>query len=81
MYDHLFTYNEETQDYDVNPDSLDVVEDAMIEPAILRAEPGDRFQFVRNGYFVIDPKETTRKQLVINRTVALKSSFKPISNS
>ena len=78
LYDHLFTYNEETQDYDVNPNSLEVVEDAMIEPSILRAEPGDHFQFVRNGYFVVDPKETTSKQLVINRTVALKSSFKPI---
>ncbi len=78
LYNHLFVYNEETQEYDINPDSLETVEEAYIEPSIKEAEAGSHFQFVRNGYFIVDPKESTPEQLVVNRTVALKSSFKPI---
>ncbi len=78
LYNHLFVYNEETKEYDINPDSLETVEEAYIEPSIKEAEAGSHFQFVRNGYFIVDPKESTPEQLVVNRTVALKSSFKPI---
>ena len=78
LYNHLFVYNEETKEYDINPDSLETVEVAYIEPSIKEAEAGSHFQFVRNGYFIVDPKESTPEQLVVNRTVALKSSFKPI---
>ncbi len=78
LYNHMFVYNEETKEYDINPDSLETVEEAYIEPSIKEAEAGSHFQFVRNGYFIVDPKESTPEQLVVNRTVALKSSFKPI---
>lgn len=78
LYNHLFVYNEETKEYDINPDSLETVEEAYIEPSIKEAEAGSHFQFVRNGYFIVDPRESTPEQLVVNRTVALKSSFKPI---
>jgi glutaminyl-tRNA synthetase len=79
LYDHLFVYNEETKDYDINPDSLEVAEEAYIEPSIKEAEQGEHFQFVRNGYFIVDPKESTEENLIINRTVELKSSFKPVA--
>ena len=78
LYDHLFVYNPETDDYQLNEDSLETVEEAYVEPSVGQAEPGTHFQFVRNGYFILDPKESEPGKLVINRTVALKSSFKPI---
>ena len=60
----------------LNPNSLTVVEDCYIEPAIEEAKPGDAFQFVRNGYFCVDTKDSTDEHLVFNRIVSLKSSFK-----
>ena len=59
--------------------SLEIVQEAYVEPFIREAGAGETFQFVRNGYFHIDPVDTTADHLVINRTVALKSSFKPVS--
>ena len=56
-----------------------MVEEAYIEPSIKEAEQGEHFQFVRNGYFIVDPKESTEENLIINRTVELKSSFKPVA--
>ena len=76
LYEHLFTYDEATQDYVVNPDSVQVLEKAYIEPAIRDEEPGSRFQFVRNGYFIHDVKDSG-KEMVLNRIVSLKSSYKP----
>lgn len=60
----------------LNPNSLTVVENCYIEPAIEEAKPGDSFQFVRNGYFCVDTKDSTDDHLVFNRIVSLKSSFK-----
>ena len=48
----------------------------MFEPAIEKYKPGDSFQFVRNGYFCIDTKDSTDDHFVFNRVVSLKSSFK-----
>ena len=79
LYDHLFVYDPEAEDYVLNPDSLEIVKEAYVEPFIKNADAGETFQFVRNGYFHIDPVDTTADHLVINRTVALKSSFKPVS--
>lgn len=78
LYDQLFSYNEETKEYEINANSLAIQENALIEPSILEEPLGSRFQFVRNGYFITDPQESTADSLVINRIVALKSSYKPV---
>lgn len=68
-------YNEDGS-MNLNPNSLTVVENCYIEPSIEDAKPGDSFQFVRNGYFCVDTKDSTEDHLVFNRIVSLKSSFK-----
>ncbi|MEF2609533.1 MAG: glutamine--tRNA ligase/YqeY domain fusion protein [Faecalicoccus sp.] len=60
----------------LNPNSLQVVEHCYIEPFAKDAKKQDKFQFVRNGYFCVDEKDTTDDRLVFNRIVSLKSSFK-----
>lgn len=60
-----------------NKNSLIVLNNAYIEPSILSANKMDRFQFIRNGYFVADSKHFEKDNLVFNRIVSLKSSFKP----
>ncbi|MDY2956096.1 MAG: glutamine--tRNA ligase/YqeY domain fusion protein [Lachnospiraceae bacterium] len=60
----------------VNKDSLIVINNAMLEPELMNAKAEDRFQFVRNGYFVCDLKDSKEGQPVFNRIVSLKSSFK-----
>lgn len=80
LYDRLFTVDnlielpegESYLDY-LNPQSLTVCEHAKLEASLADAKPGDRFQFVRMGYFCKD----TRDQNSFNRTVTLKDSFKP----
>ena len=59
----------------MNPHSLEVVT-AMVEPEVKKAQPGDKFQFMRNGYFCVDTKNSTPDHPVFNRIVSLKSSFK-----
>lgn len=68
-------YNEDGS-VNLNPNSLTVVENCYIEPSIEDAKPGDSFQFVRNGYFCVDTKDSAEDHLVFNRIVSLKSSFK-----
>ena len=75
LYDRLFkTEKPEDLKEDINPDSLTVLEDCLIEGGIKGAKPGDVFQFMRQGYFCVD-KDSTDDKLVINRTVDLKSSW------
>ena len=57
----------------LNPDSLKTVT-AYCEKSLANAEPGDRFQFMRNGYFCVD-KNSTKENLIFNRTVQLRDSF------
>ncbi|MCQ2530645.1 MAG: glutamine--tRNA ligase/YqeY domain fusion protein [Lachnospiraceae bacterium] len=64
------------EERNINPNSLTVMEECYVEPALAEAKPGDRFQFVRHGYFGVDSKDTTPDKLVFNRIVSLKSSFK-----
>ncbi len=68
-------YNEDGS-LNLNPNSLTVVDQAYLEPGFAGAKPYDSFQFVRNGFFCVDAKDTTEEQLVFNRIVSLKSSFK-----
>ena len=66
-------YNEEGELY-LNPNSL-TVKQCYLEPAFAGAKPYDRFQFVRQGFFCVDAKDSTAEKLVFNRIVSLKSSF------
>ena len=68
-------YNEDGS-LNLNPNSLTVLKDCYIEPAIRGAEAYERFQFVRQGYFCVDAKDSRPDALVFNRIVSLKSSFK-----
>ena len=68
-------YNEDGS-LNLNPNSLQVVEKAYLEPAFKDAKPYDSFQFVRNGFYCVDAKDSTEDKLVFNRIVSLKSSFK-----
>lgn len=69
-------YNEDGS-LNLNPNSLTVCETCYLEPNFKTAKAGDSFQFVRQGYFCVDDKDTTAEQLVFNRIVSLKSSYKP----
>jgi len=59
----------------INPDSLQIDRKARLEPNLKDAKPGDRFQFTRLGYFVVDP-DSKPGQLVFNRTVTLRDTWK-----
>ena len=59
-----------------NPNSLTVVNNCMVEPELMDAKAYDSFQFVRNGFFCVDCKDSTEGHPVYNRIVGLKSSFK-----
>src|SRR5579871_4791186 len=81
LYDKLFTKAnpsevEEGQDFtaNLNPSSLEVVSEAKVEPSLVGATPGARYQFERLGYFCVDPDARNGK-LVFNRTVALKDTW------
>jgi len=60
----------------LNPNSLTVLEKCYIEPSVQDAQAYDSFQFVRNGYFCVDAKDSSKEHPVFNRIVSLKSSFK-----
>ncbi|MEM6379580.1 MAG: glutamine--tRNA ligase, partial [Bacteroidota bacterium] len=80
LYSTLFTEPEPLSDPDkdfmelLNPDSLKVIENAYIEPCLLNAKPGDRFQFMRKGYFTVDEDSTAEKP-VFNLTTTLKDTW------
>jgi glutaminyl-tRNA synthetase len=79
LYDRLFTVedpaNEEGDFKDfINPDSLTIISNAWVEPALLEAGMEDKFQFLRLGYFCKDKNSTTDK-IIFNRTVGLKDSW------
>ncbi len=79
LYDRLFTIEDPVSQDNwleyINPDSLEVVSNAKLEPFLKNAKKGERFQFERNGYFCVDTKGSTDKKLVFNRTVTLKDSW------
>ena len=78
LYDRLFTIEnvnaipeDKTYNDYLNPDSLTVIEGALVEPSLAEAEAGDKFQFVRDGYYCKD----TKHENTFNRVVGLKDSF------
>ena len=80
LYDRLFSdpdpTGHEDRDYRdfINPDSLHVLKTAYVEPSLQSTQPGDRFQFMRKGYYCLDP-DTTEDHLVFNQTVTLRDSW------
>lgn len=81
LYDRLFTDptpdNHEDKDYleFFNKESLEVLSNAFVEPSLKNAKAGDRFQFMRKGYFCMDP-DSSEDKLVFNRAVSLKDNWK-----
>lgn len=67
-------YNEDGS-LNLNPDSLTVLKECYLEPALADAKAFDSFQFVRQGYFCVDCKDSKKDALVFNRIVSLKSSY------
>ena len=68
-------YNEEDGSLNLNPNSLTVLKDCFLEPALKDARPYDSFQFVRQGYFCVDARDSKEDAPVFNRIVSLKSSY------
>lgn len=60
----------------LNPNSLTVLKECYLEPSLKDAKAYDSSQFVRNGFFCVDAKDSKEDALVFNRIVSLKSSFK-----
>jgi glutaminyl-tRNA synthetase len=82
LYSHLFNRPDPGADGDVladlNPDSLEVLTDALVEPALLQALVGEAVQFERTGYFAADPDSQPGKP-VFNRTVGLRDTWAKVS--
>ena len=82
LYDRLFHVENPDADKDVdfkehlNPDSFNSLGNAMVEPSLANAEPGTSVQFERQGYFCVDSKDSKPGNLVFNRTVGLRDSWK-----
>ena len=88
LYDQLFRPKTPTtcpdgQDYKVNlnPQSLEVLSDCLVEPTLAHAAPGSRFQFERLGYFCVDAKDSRSSAPVFNRTVSLRDTWAKIEKS
>ena len=82
LYEHLFTIPDlseipETENWKnyINPNSLTILTNCKLEPSLADAKPGEKFQFLRQGYFCVDSKYTTKDKLVFNRTVTIKGQF------
>lgn len=82
LYDYLLSKDnpdevEEGQDFTsiINPASLEVLKDCKLEPSLAGAKVGENFQFVRQGYFCVDSKDSTADAMVFNRTVSLRDTW------
>jgi len=79
LYDHLFRepFPEDGDGFlaNLNPDSLEVLQGCKLEPGLADTQPGDRYQFLRQGYFCADAKDSAAGNLVFNRTATLKDSW------
>ncbi len=85
LYDHLFVKenpNESEEDKDfsdyINFNSLEILENCLLEPSLSNAGPGSRYQFERLGYFCVDSKDSKKDRLVFNRTVTLRDTWAKI---
>ena len=69
-------YNEDGT-INMNPNSLTILKNAYVESALAEAGPMESFQFVRQGYFIVDSKDSAKEHMVFNRIVSMKSSYRP----
>lgn len=81
LYENLIdeekgVYNKEDGSLNLNPNSIQILKDCKVEPNLADAKAPARFQFVRNGFYCVDSKDSKEGALVFNRIVSLKSSFK-----
>lgn len=82
LYEKLLTDNDgpkeegETWEEYINPDSVTLLKDCLLEPLADKPQPGDKFQFLRHGYFCVDNKLNSEERLVFNRIVPLKDTWK-----
>jgi len=86
MYSHLYTKENPADDKEssdlksaLNPESLETLKDCKVEPALAEAQPGDRFQFLRMGYFCADAKDYLSTAPVFNRAVTLRDTWAKIA--
>ena len=75
LYDRLYSCEAPEGVEDLNPNSLKVVANALVEPAVITEKPDERFQFERQGYFYADPVDYTDEKPVFNKIVGLKDSW------
>ena len=78
--EELGVYNEDGS-LNLNPNSLTVLTDCYVEQDLADAKAYDSFQFVRQGFFCVDAKDSTKEHPVFNRIVSLKSSYKLPTNN
>lgn len=85
MYDRLFLTEDpedvgEGEDFtdNLNPNSIEVLDNVKLEPALADSQPGSRYQFMRQGYFYLEPESTTEKRMVFNLTVPLRDTWAKI---
>lgn len=78
LYDYMMLDNPDDPNGEMmmNPESIIIRKGCKIEPSVKDALKGERFQFMRNGYFCVDTRDSSKEMLVFNRIVPLKSSFK-----
>jgi glutaminyl-tRNA synthetase len=87
LYDRLFTVAEpmgdRARDFKelLNPDSMEVLTDIVVEPSLRGAAPESRYQFERQGYFCVDRVDSSAEKLVFNRTVSLRDSWAKIERT
>lgn len=85
LYDHLFNRPdpenvEDGRDFldNINLDSLQVIDNCVVEPSLKEAKVGEAYQFIRKGYFCLDSKDSSSDRLIFNRTVSLRDSWAKI---
>lgn len=85
LYDRLFTVENPDADKEknfkdfLNPESLKKLTNCVLEPSLANAAAGENYQFERQGYFCVDPIDSTQDALIFNRTVTLRDSWAKIS--
>ena len=78
LYETLFSTAQPTSEADINPNSLKILEDVVIESSLAKAKAKERFQFERNGYFILDSDDGMK---VFNRIITLKDTWAKIKNN
>jgi glutaminyl-tRNA synthetase len=88
LYDYLFIKENPSEAKDgsdfkanLNPNSLEILDSCLVEPSLADAAPGSSYQFLRQGYFCVDSKDSASHSLVFNRTVTLRDTWAKIQKS